>query len=278
VVLLVAYAQIAAEIDRGGAASPYRLALGLHVVKNAAFFGLGGFLPMRYWELQEIWAGAGGGGAFLRELVRAPEFAVPILLGALAIVTALARGSRDVRGGFLWIAVAALPFLFLPGSGERFLYLPSFGACLVLGVAARGALARVRTGRGRVLVDAGIALVAAVFVAGSHDRQADWITAGRWTRGIAGRAPYFESIDPELAIVFERVPERHGSAWVFRNGFDAMARLYWKGRVAHREEDRPDAPEDLRLGVVLHPGGSVGMMPAHLLPSPEEDPDGMSQP
>ena len=57
--------------------------------------------------------------------------------------------------------------------------------------------------------------------------------------------------------------------WFFRNGFDSMVRLYWHGRPYSREgELAPGGPPPERLAVTLHPNGTVGMLPAHLLPPP----------
>jgi hypothetical protein len=268
-IVLAAYLLVATRVERGGDASPYQLRAGFHVLKNAAFFVLGGFLPLRYWEAQELWSASlarGGFPEFLLELLRRPVLSVPIVAAAGACAAALARGGRDVRGGFAWILAAALPFLALPGTGERFLYLPSFGACLVLGLAVEAVGRRLR---GRWRARGVCALLVALHVAGNLDRQRDWITASRWTHGITGRWSYFRVRDSGEAIEFAGIPDAHRSAWVFRNGFDSMVRLYMEGRSYWREGEGPaGAKADERMAVLLHPGGTVGMMPAHLLPEP----------
>jgi hypothetical protein len=190
------------------------------------------------------------------------------VLGALVILAIAVRGGRDARGFLAWIAVASLPHLLLPGSGERFLYVPSFGACAILGLGGAAILRRRETWPGRTLgAGAAIALLFALHVAGSLDRQGDWSTAGKWTRGIVGRWGFFRAIDPEMSIEFVGIPARWGSAWVFRNGFDSMVRMWWEGRDYWREEERPVGRKaDQRMGVVLHEEGGVGMLPADLLP------------
>jgi hypothetical protein len=273
-ILFVAYAAIVIPIDRGGALSPYRMSLGPHVVKNLAFFLLGCFAPVRFWEIQDLWKTSFGFVSFAVEIARHARLALPLAAGALAIGAVLVRGGRDGRGALAWIVCAALPHLLLPGSGERFLYVPSFGACVLFGL---GAAALRRRGRGAgtvrhriargALAAASIAAMFALHVGGSLDRQGDWSVAGKWTRGIVGRWGYFSGLAPDLSIEFSGVPERWGSAWVFRNGFPSMVRLYWEGRDYWREEERaPGRVADQRIAVVLHPGGAVGMMPAHLRP------------
>jgi hypothetical protein len=266
-ILTAIYGVVVARIDRGGAASPYQVGLGPHVLKNAAFFYLGSFVPVRYWEVQELWTRAategGGLAGFGIELLRRPALGPPLLVGAVGIAAALRRGGRGVRGGLAWIGVAAIPFLLLPGSGERFLYLPSVGASIALGVGAQSLLRRGRDLPGglptaRVLVGAVLALM----IWGNLDRQGDWMTASRWTRGICGRWTYFRELDPDRPIEFVGIPDSWRSAWVFRNGFDSMARLYWEGRLYRREGRMPaGAPAPTRMEVFLKPGGAVGMHP-----------------
>ncbi|MGH2569694.1 MAG: hypothetical protein ACRDGR_00620, partial [bacterium] len=109
----------------------------------------------------------------------------------------------------------------------------------------------------------------ALHVAGNLDRQRDWMTASAWTRAIAGRWSAFAGRDPERPIEFVGVLGEWRSAWVFRNGFDSMVRLYWHGRPYAREgEMPPGGPPAERLAVTLHRNGTVGMLPAHLLPPP----------
>lgn len=271
VILIVAYLVIVIPIDRGGDLSPYRMTIGPHAVKNLVFFTLGSFLPLRYWELQDLWVAAQGGAlgvvpAFLEAVGRRPDFVVALSVSGAAIAFALAKGGRVVRLLFAWIIFAASPHLLLPGSGERFLYVPSFGACVLL---ALGLEALWMRGPGRL--DRVAFFVAATLILGSHlagnlDRQGDWSTASRWTRGIVGRWSFFRSLDPTSSIEFVGIPDRWGSAWVFRNGFDSMVRSLWEGRPYWREEERPigRVPNE-RMGVVLHPEGMVGMLPAQFL-------------
>jgi hypothetical protein len=259
-VVLGAYLLVIAGIDRGGDASPYRPGLGWHVLKNAAFFALGGFVPVRYWELQELWVRSGGALPFVIALLPRVGLSLPLLAGAAGVAAAIVRGGRDVRGALAWIAAAATPFLLLPGSGERFLYLPSFGACLAGGLAiqaAPGWFPPARRRAGGIFV---AALAVALCVAGNLDRQRDWIRAGEWTHGIVSRWGYLKIRPPEEKMEFVGIPGAYRSAWLFRNGFDSMVRLYWQGRPCWRAQEAEGRGEpDVRMRVVLGKGGSVAM-------------------
>ncbi|MCA9752617.1 MAG: hypothetical protein KC591_10525, partial [Gemmatimonadetes bacterium] len=264
-ILLAAYFAIVLGIDRGGDASPYRMAIGGHLLKNVAFFLLGGFVPVRMWEIQSLWSGAPGLGAFLAELVRRPHLFLPLLLGAVALVAAWLRGGRDVRGGFLWILAASIPFLALPGSGERFQYVSSLGACLVLGLLAQALLRRKDRIPGGILAARGIVLAGLLgLVAGAVDRQADWVLASRWTKGIVSRWSFFQGLDPDDALVFRGIPDSWRSAWVFRNGFASMVRLYWEGRPYWREGEPPPPghPPARTMSVALRTDGTIVMAPS----------------
>jgi hypothetical protein len=269
-ILLGAWAAVELGVDRGGDASPYRMALGPHVVKNAAFFVLGNFLPLRYWRLQELWAASGGLGGFLGALLDHPGLLLALAGGAAAVGWGIVRGSGEARAGFAWIGASSLPFLLLPGSGERFLYLASFGGCLVLGVAGEAMLRRAGPRGGpKWAARAGVAAAGGILLLGNLDRQADWVTAGRWTRNIVLRWGFLRNLDPDEPIKFLRVPDAHRSAWVFRNGFDSMVRLYWEGRPYGREgAEFPEGTTPRHMVVFLHPGGTVGMVPEEALRGP----------
>jgi hypothetical protein len=255
-IVVAAWAVVVGGIDRGGDASPYRVELGAHVARNAAFFALGGFVPLRFWEVRDLCAGTGVGPC-LAGLARRPDLALPMLAGLLALAWLAGRGSRDVRGGLLWIFLAAGPFLLLTGSGERFLYLPSAGACLVWALVCQE-LFESGTGRGRRAARLLAAAALALHVAGNVDRQRDWSTAAAWTRGITDLWTVLEPRDPETPVELAGIPGEWRSAWVFRNGFDSMVRLYWRGRPYVRQGEHPDAPSPAeRLAVILRPDGTV---------------------
>ena len=109
------------------------------------------------------------------------------------------------------------------------------------------------------------AAVLVLFLAGNLDRQADWKLASRWTRGIVARWSFFRELPAEEPIEFVGVPERHRSAWVFRNGFPSMVRLYWDGRPYALEGGLPEGGEKAeRMVVRLGETGTVGMHPENL--------------
>ena len=60
---------------------------------------------------------------------------------------------------------------------------------------------------------------------------------------------------------FVGIPETYRSAWVFRNGFPSVVRMYWGGRPYFRTGEPPAGPEPERMIVALNPNGAVGMFP-----------------
>lgn len=114
-----------------------------------------------------------------------------VLLGALLVlglgallVVALRRGWEVALAGALWLAVPLLPVLFLQLRGaeayaERYLYLPSVGFVLLVGLGLRGALER-GPGGARALALAGGGVLAAcaaqtvAYVPVWHDNLTLW--------------------------------------------------------------------------------------------------------
>lgn len=263
-IVFAAYALVATSLDRGGSASPYRFEAGPHVLKNLAFFAFGGFVPVRYWQVQDLWSSGGSSDLahFAQQMLARPDLSLPLAAAAIGLAFGWRRGDRTARGGFAWIGAAALPFLLLPGSGERFHYLPSLGACLALGSWITAAEDRLRA-RGRTRI-ARIALgvVAAVSVGAALDRERDWHVAARCTRSLVNRWSYFRLFDPRYPVEFVGVPDARRSAWVFRNGFPSMVRLYWEGRPYWREEERPlGAPVAYRVRTSFGEGGALAVAP-----------------
>ena len=266
-ILAATYLVIWSQLERGADISPYQVQWGGHVVKNAVFFVAACFVPLHYWAIQDVWSQSRGGGGvpwFLGEVLGHPTWWIS--LAALAVVLAFCvhGGGRSVRGALAWILVAASPFLLLPGSGERFVYLSSFGACLALGLGSQWLLRRHRRlPGGRWAARAVVLAALALHAAGNLDRQRDWAIASHWTRAIVGRWAYFRNLPADEPIEFVGVPERHRSAWVFRNGFPSMVRLYWEGRLYAREGELPTPARRTRMIVRPDPSGTVGMMPEH---------------
>lgn len=113
----------------------------------------------------------------------APRAIAGVLILLVAIVAAVLMARRAPVASF---AIAWTIIMFIPVSNlvplihffvvERFLYVPSFGACLLLAVAIDSALAAAE-GRGRRLKTAVVALVVVLVAAGgvrSAVRNTDW--------------------------------------------------------------------------------------------------------
>ena len=267
-VLLIAYGIILSTVDRGGDLSPYRITPGPHVLKNLAFFGLGGFVPVRYWEVQQLWSAAGASGGDRRLPGRHDASPRSHRASGAGGGRSSSRSSgRDrATSGEGWRGSSPPRFRFsrFRAAEERFLYLASFGACLVLGVGAQALLRRHPRLRGGRWTARGVVLAALTLsVAASVDRQRDWVLAGRWSREIVGRWSYLRELDPREPIEFVGIPGEYRSAWLFRNGFPSMVRLYWEGRPYGLEGELPAGSARDRRGVVLHPEGTIGLLPAH---------------
>ena len=107
-----------------------------------------------------------------------PSFIVSaVVVGSLFVAASrLVKVSRGASFGILWIVVTLLPVLNLVPIyeliAERFLYIPSIGFCLALGIAL-DAMFR-RKGALRVVALGLTGLTVAVYLVLAMDRNADW--------------------------------------------------------------------------------------------------------
>jgi len=110
--------------------------------------------------------------------LRSPHFFLPAL-GAgivIAVLLVISRRSAAVRLASLWMAVTLLPVLDVAILrvdalvADRYLYLPSFGFCLLAGMALQGLLTRLS----RSVAFAAVALLAAVMGVVATRELAPW--------------------------------------------------------------------------------------------------------
>ncbi|HUG35679.1 MAG TPA: hypothetical protein VML54_01945, partial [Candidatus Limnocylindrales bacterium] len=148
-----------------------------------------------------------------------PGLAWWLWTGFLALTLVLTVGaalrSRVVAFGALWFWVTLIPFAgvnFLPLSApilaERFLYLPSVGVCLLLGLAVRRLLGEIDLrGRSRQLRPApalGLAALLVVYAGLTLWRNEDWKDDYRLYLRMVEMSP--EAALPHVNVAFTQIP------------------------------------------------------------------------
>jgi len=148
---------------------------------------------------------------------------IPTLTAAVAAVGVVALARRRGAAGLAWTFVFLLPVLgFAPLQGapfaERFLYLPSFGWCLVIGALH----ARVSdAGRRRLAAGAATALVL-ILAAATLARVPVWRDDATLFTDMARRSPKEDIVQHNLGAALHRAGDTAGSMAAYRRAV-AMA-------------------------------------------------------
>ena len=130
-----------------------------------------------------------------------------VVVGSIAVLVlglALWRGNRLARFGLAWLLISVLPYvLFVPyGNADRYTYLPSMGACLMVIGMGQQALGRVQRRSTKNLQSARGALIVILLLYGVcadvtiFARAQEWHTAG-------------EGVDSVLAQIYAVHPVVH---------------------------------------------------------------------
>jgi len=145
----------------------------------------------------------------------------PLILAWLVFVIPAILGSRKEKFASLFTVLAAMPFLFLFGSGERFLYIPSMGGVFFISIL----VCRFRP-KARFIIASSLALYLAVF---SLANQKRWLLASRQSGMIVNFLKRIEKrMESGSRIIFINPPEDVDGAWVFKNGLEYVDDLYFE--------------------------------------------------
>ncbi|RKX69370.1 hypothetical protein DRP53_08405 [candidate division WOR-3 bacterium] len=193
-------------------------------IKNLTFLFSGLTVWVDYRLLRTIWYGASSVGHMLSLISSHLEIVFSLILSWLLFLITLIFGTRKERILILLIIFSFLPFLFLVGSGERFLYIPSIWFSLLIGML----LLRIPP-FGRMITAGCLLLYFAIFSIGNSYR---WIMAGRTSGEIIGFLARIEKkMEEGERIIFINPPEDIDGAWVFRNGLEFIDELYFAKKV-----------------------------------------------
>lgn len=129
-------------------------------------------------------------------------------------------GGPTARMGLVFALLTALPYLFMQGTGLRYMYLPSAGFLLALVAAAMRPL---KNSRHLIRYWPALPLVAVLSL--SYGQVGWWDEAGRSCRNILDQVANRKSNSEDVLYVLN-LPRRHHGAYVFHNGFEAAVRLH----------------------------------------------------
>ena len=214
-----------------GQEGAYAFVLGANVLKNLSFLATSMFFRLDYPSILATWNSHGKGiGALLNVPAAHPLAASLVLVSFVAIALMVWRSDRVARSGAIFLLCAALPILFLVGTGERLTYLPSAGFALLAGLT-------VFKLRRHFVALVGIAACVYLFAVAFLDLDR-WIVASRISQTVTQELAQIVSEHPQVDTVYvSGLPDNHRGAYLFRGGIGSAARLLSGRRVTVTKTD-----------------------------------------
>jgi hypothetical protein len=168
--------------------------------------------------------------------------AAPVYLCLLAVLISSKPGRKVLTFGAAWLLVAYLPFFIVHGFADRFAYLGSVAAAVILSVGAYALSQRWHR--------AGLVFLFALllfFGVGMQNRITIWKESGSLARSIVQDIKSARPTLPEGAtLVLLDVPMMHKHAVLFMFGLERAVKLAYPATASftvRREMPAPDAPD-----------------------------------
>jgi hypothetical protein len=168
--------------------------------------------------------------------------AAPVYLCLLAVLISSKPGRKVLAFGAAWLLVAYLPFFIVHGFADRFAYLGSVAAAVILSVGAYALSERWHR--------AGLVFLFALllfFGVGMQNRITIWKESGSLARSIVQDIKSARPTLPEGAtLVLLDVPMMHKHAVLFMFGLERAVKLAYPATASftvRREMPAPDAPD-----------------------------------
>ncbi len=172
----------------------YSLRMGLNIFRNLGFFLSAMFFPLDYRAISDM-----------------PGTPLPAILAVLlgGVVCAILLVNRESRRMAIFSILLFLPFLFISGSGYRYLYLPSIFLSIALAQALKGKI---------------VFIIPVSMLFFTVHTTLDWKKAATITESTS------RYIEKSTCDCFspENAPDSKGSAYVFRNGLTALIEIHGK--------------------------------------------------
>lgn len=195
------------------------------VLSNYIHFLTGLFVPLRlfydltdYSSYERMTLLTTGGS------VSTPVLFVALFIGLLFVMlmVVILRPGKAFWLGAYWVICALLPYVFFSGKGERFLYLASAGASIMIGALLFSLLEK------RRILGTVLAILLFGFSLGvCYERGRWWTQAGQVTSGVLEEIE--KDIPSNSLFVLVNVPKRIHGAYVFTNCIGPAIRLFVPG-------------------------------------------------
>jgi len=194
----------------------------LDVLSNYGHFLAGLFFPLRFifdfagyeaYDRLTLW------GPGLNPLNLVLLLSLVFFVVLLILVVRFFRPGREVWAGGIWVVAALLPYVFFTGKGERFLYLASGGAALMLAALLAALIERRRK--------LGVTISVLLFCLSlgiCYERGRWWTRAAEVAESTLGELRRIPPSGQEVFLV--NVPHRVHGAYVFTTCVGSAAHLF----------------------------------------------------
>jgi hypothetical protein len=197
----------------------YGFGFGANVLKNLSFLTTSMFFKLDYAKLLATWSAYGKGFSAVAGIIRThPSTLVLVCLSCAALAIMVWRGDRTARFGGIFMLCAALPMVFMIGTGERLTYLASVGFAVIAGVS----ILRLKKPYHAVV---GALVCLYLFTAAYLDSER-WVVASGISRQVMDQLRLAIAENPGVERIHIRgLPDNYMGAYLFRGGVGSGARL-----------------------------------------------------
>lgn len=189
---------------------------GFNLVKNAIYILSAPLIPLNYAHIEDQFSTLG-----LFDIIKHNPQILTLLLVPLFYLFAFLRDKKNFLIIFTATIILSLPVLFLPGSGERYIYLPSIGILTILGF--------IIFSFKKSLQYPLIVFITILFCITTLISTDKWNKASYISRNITEQTGAISKrLNGNSTLYFVNLPDSYNGAYVFRNGIDVVMKY-----VAH---------------------------------------------
>ena len=163
------------------------------------------------------------------------------------------KGDRLFNAGIVLLFLSILPYLFLDGNGQRFLYFPLLGFSLIGAYficSISDQLARKGQRRAKAFVYLFVTVIFFLNFTLIRERSNWWKQAGITSKSIIEQVEPLVDLAETSDLYFVNLPSRIHGAYIFLNGFEEAASMFYpqtRGRIKYLGGLDPHEMEGLRL-------------------------------
>lgn len=161
------------------------------------------------------------------------------------------KGDKTLNSGLVFLLLSILPYLFLNGNGQRFLYFPVIGFSMISiyfisSIANR--LASKGQSRAQKFIYSFIVIIFLLNFVIIRERSHWWKEAGLTAKSVIQQIRTLASSAQESELYFVNLPSRIHGAYIFLTGFEEAVSVYYpeiEGKIKYLGRIDPNTIEEV---------------------------------